>query len=109
MANEPSLSTFASMTRWFSPQLLFVAAYRDIVAGIFGLFADQRGFQHVADPIPPDPELRKKFVCRHDYSSGAEEGAPFWVAVAACGGGGFDSHTSRACPAAARKTHRHQR
>jgi len=108
MANEPSLSTFASMTRWFSPQLLFVAAYRDIVAGIFGLFADQRGFQHVADPIPTDPELRKKFVCRHDYSSEAEEGAPFWVDFAADVGDGFDSTYSVAYLLAADKLYAEQ-
>ena len=108
MANEPSLSTFASMTRWFSPQLLFVAAYRDIVAGIFGLFADQRGFQHVADPIPTDPELRKKFACRHDYSSEAEEGAPFWVDFAADLGDGFDSTYSVAYLLAADKLYAEQ-
>src|SRR5262249_57453678 len=81
---------------------------RDIVAGISGLFAAHLAFQHVADPIPTDPELRKKFVCRHDYSSEAEEGAPFWVDFAADVGDGFDSTYSVAYLLAADKLYAEQ-
>ena len=108
MANEPSLSTFASMTRWFSPHLLVLAAYRDTVARVFGEFSDQRGFQHVADAIPADPELKKKFVHRYDYSSEAAGGAPFWVDFAADVGDGFDSTYSIAYLLAADKLYGEQ-
>jgi hypothetical protein len=108
MANEPNLNTFASMTRWFSPHLLVLAAYRDTVARIFGEFADQRGFQHVADAIPTDPELKKKFVHRYDYSSEAANGAPFWVDFAADVGDGFDSTYSIAYLLAADKLYGEQ-
>jgi len=91
MAIEKDLSAYASMTRWFSPHLLVLAAYRDVVARVFGQFSDQRGFQHVADPIPRDPDLKKKFVHRHDYSDEAADGVPFWVDFVADLGDGFDS------------------
>src|SRR6185436_7073653 len=107
MANEPNLSTFASMTRWFSPHLLLLAAYRDTVARVFGEFADQRGFQHLADAIPTDPELKKKFVHRYDYSGEAANGA-FWVDFAADVGDGFDSTYSIAYLLAADKLYGEQ-
>jgi hypothetical protein len=66
MEIERNLNSYAQMVRWFSPHLLVLAAYRDTVARIFGEFADQRGIQHVADPIPTDEELKKKFCNRYD-------------------------------------------
>ena len=108
MPIEKNLNAYPSMTRWFSPRLLVMAAYRDTIARVFGVFADQRGFQHVADPIPTDPELRQKFINRYDYSGEAPDGGPFWVDLAADLGDGFDSTYSVAYMIAADKLYSEQ-
>jgi hypothetical protein len=108
MEIERNLNSYAQMVRWFSPHLLVLAAYRDTVARIFGEFADQRGIQHVADPIPTDEELKKKFCNRYDYSGQAGGSTPYWVDFAADLGDGFDSTYSVAYLLAADKLHPEQ-
>ena len=108
MEIERNLNSYAQMVRWFSPHLLVLAAYRDTVARIFGEFADQRGMQHVADPIPTDEELKKKFCNRYDYSGQAGGSAPYWVDFAADLGDGFDSTYSVAYMLAADKLYPEQ-
>ena len=108
MEIERNLNSYAQMVRWFSPHLLVLAAYRDTVARIFGEFADQRGIQHVADPIPTDEELKRKFCNRYDYSGEAGGSAPYWVDFAADLGDGFDSTYSVAYMLAADKLHPEQ-
>ena len=108
MAIEKDLNAYASMTKWFSPHLLMLAAYRDVVARIFGEFADQRGIQHVADPIPTDPEPLRKFAERYDYSNRVTGSAPFWVDFAADVGDGFDPTYAIAYMIAADKLHGEQ-
>jgi len=105
---EKNLNRYASMTKWFSPHLLMLAAYRSFVARVFGEFADQRGIQHVADPIPADPELRSKFAQRYDYSDKSAEGSPFWVDFTADVGDGFDSTYAIAYMIAAEKLYGEQ-
>jgi len=90
MPTEPDLGTYPGMTKWFSPRLLVWAAYRDAAARIFGEYADRRTTQHLADPIPSGDELRRGFVFRYDYATGAAD-APFWVDFVADLGDGFDS------------------
>ena len=89
---KQDLSTLSRDDQWFSPQLLVWAAYRDTVARIFGEFADRRSIQHLADPIPADPEPKEE-VRRplRLQRRGAAGGAPFWVDFAADIGDGFDS------------------
>ena len=91
MELERDLGRYPLMTKWFSPRLLVWAAYRDIAARIFGEFADRRTTQHLADPIPADPAIRKAFAERYDYSPGVQPEQPFWVDFAADVGDGFDS------------------
>ena len=90
------------MTKWFSPRLLVWAAYRDVAARIFGEYADRRTTQHLADPIPSGDDLRRGFVFRYDYATGAGD-KPFWVDFVADLGDGFDSTYSIAYLVAADK------
>ena len=91
MPKDPDLNIFPGMTKWFSPRLLVWAAYRDAASRIFGEYADRRTTQHLADPIPDveHEQLRKRFVFRYDYATGAPDGA-FWVDFVADIGDGFD-------------------
>ena len=89
MPKEPDLSTYPVMTKWFSPRLLVWAAYRDMAARIFGEYADRRTTQHLADPIPSGDDLRRGFVFRYDYATGAGD-KPFWVDFVADLGDGFE-------------------
>jgi Calcineurin-like phosphoesterase len=102
MPKEPDLSTYPGMTKWFSPRLLVWAAYRDVAARIFGEYADRRTTQHLADPIPSADDLRRGFVFRYDYATGAGD-KPFWVDFVADLGDGFDSTYSIAYLVAADK------
>ena len=90
MSTGRNLRTFPKMVKWFTPLLLVRAAFRDIVAHLFGQYADQRVTQHLSDPIPEDPDQQKQFAKRYDYSSEAIGEDPFWVDYAADLGDGFD-------------------
>src|SRR5262245_61555916 len=104
MPKQPDLNSFPGMTKWFSPRLLVWAAYRDAAARIFGEYADRRTTQHLADPIPgvEQEQLRKGFVFRYDYATGAPDGA-FWVDFVADIGDGFDPSYAIAYLVAAEK------
>jgi hypothetical protein len=91
MAEEPNLSSYPGMTKWFSPRLLIWAAYRDAAASIFGEYADRRTTQHLADPIPSSEAERTAFAQRYDYSGEAKHGESFWLDFVADLGDGFDS------------------
>jgi len=88
---DVNLNQGKRMVEWFTPGLLFRAAFHDFVAGIFGQYADQRTIQQLEDPIPDDDEHKKEFICRYDYSQESPNGEPFWVDFAADLGDGFDS------------------
>jgi hypothetical protein len=105
MATERDLSSYPGMTKWFSPRLLVWAAYRDVAARIFGEFADRRTTQHLADPIPSNPDDRKAFAERYNYSAGVQPTEPFWVDFAADLGDGFDSTYAIAYLLSADKLH----
>ena len=100
-AEGTDLSTYPVMTKWFSPRLLVWAAYRDVAARIFG---EGRPAHHaaLADPIPSGDDLRRGFVFRYDYATGAGD-KPFWVDFVADLGDGFDSTYSIAYLVAADK------
>jgi hypothetical protein len=91
MPRGNDLNQYPGKVKWFTPLLLVQAGFTDIVAHLFGQYADQRMTQHLSDAIPEDPDLRKQFVERNDYSGEAQEGEPFWADFVADLGDGFES------------------
>ena len=80
------------MTKWFSPQAAGAGqptatpSHASSASSPIGART-----QHLADPIPADAELRKKFAFRYDYATGAGDGA-FWVDFVADIGRRLRSH-----------------
>ncbi len=79
------------MVAWFSPPLLFRAAFHSVIASLFGRYADQRTIHQLEDAIPSDRVGQAEFSKRYDYSSDASGFEPYWVDYTADLGDGFDS------------------
>lgn len=91
MSTGRDINKLPSMVKWFTPQLLVRAAFHDIVAHLFGQYADQRVTQHLSDPIPDDADQQKQFAERYDYSGDVNGEEPFWADFVADLGDGFES------------------
>lgn len=90
--NAPvDLSQCKRMVAWFTPALLFRAAFHSIVAGLFGRYADQRTIHQLEDPIPEDAGDCAAFATRYDYTNCVNGDTPFWADFTADLGDGFDS------------------
>lgn len=85
------LSKCRRMVAWFSPPLLFRAAFHAIIASLFGRYADRRTIHQLEDEIPKDEDGQARFAARYDYSGKVTGDAPFWLDFTADLGDGFDS------------------
>lgn len=81
----PDLGELPRMVRWYGPRALYQTGRRDLIAGVFGQYADQRTLQWATDEAPED-----KLVKRYDYSETWRHD-DVWVDYVADLGDGFDS------------------
>lgn len=91
MSRNVDFSRLPRMVSWFRPALLVWAMIHQLVAGLFGRYADQRVVQQLSDEAAADSADPVKLSLRHDYSKEAPNGEAFWVDFVADLGDGFSS------------------
>ena len=84
----------ARAVRWYDPGVLVRVGIRDVIAAVFGEYADQRLMQAATDRVPTKDSLKK----RYDYSDPKEkdwnksipdQNGAYWVDYMADVGDGF--------------------
>lgn len=91
LMSRVDLSKCKRMVAWFTPPLLFRAAFHSVIASLFGRYADRRTIHQLEDSIPDDADGLSSFTKRYDYASDATGNEAFWVDYTADLGDGFDS------------------